>query len=243
MPLHYTPGRSSPNTTLQEFVTADFYRNHAARTGASAREDRVAAGERRDAPRDVLEARLRTASRTTPALCPASSPRSRSSACRARTARRTTRTARLAMEAAAFPSKITRSQPHAFVRLSPRWSACVGHGQRDPRNVFTEGNYAAPMASPNALARRSAPRVEQPACSPASWSHVKLGTGPKMIALVRDAGSTPNTEGVQASCFNSSSRSSPNSAAGPSTALFELADHVLTPGSSPPTAFPPRGTP
>ena len=57
IPNHYVPVQVVANTTFQEFVTAEFYRHHAQQTKEPVlAKHRDAAGEGRDAPRDVLRA-------------------------------------------------------------------------------------------------------------------------------------------------------------------------------------------
>lgn len=154
IPLHYLPVQVVANTTLQEFVTAEFYRNHARHTREPvlARiESLLAKDESRHEMfyetkmRDMLEAEPDLMPRVIDALKEFGMPGAY--LVDQYDARRT------AMEQAAFPTLAAKKG--AFARLFSKLERMVGHGEA--MRVLVEGNY---LSDPDEVPRRKRPSPE-----------------------------------------------------------------------------------
>ena len=122
IPPHYSCPQVVANTTLQEFVDRGLL-PQSRRADEGARPRAIESLLAKDETRHEMfyEEQAQRLPRARPGLCLPSSPRSRSSACRAPTCSTTTKSARPAMEAAAFPSMAENKA--AFVRLFGKMDA------------------------------------------------------------------------------------------------------------------------
>lgn len=138
IPMHYTPQQVVANTTLQEFVTAEFYRHHARATKEPVLaniENLLAKDETRHEMfyeqklQDCLAAEPDTMPSILQALKEFGMPGAQLLDDYDRR--------RAAMEQAAFPTLADKKG--AFVRLFGKMERIVGHD--NAMHVFTEGNY------------------------------------------------------------------------------------------------------
>ncbi len=138
IPQHYTPPQVVANTTLQEFVTADFYRNHAARTKEPVLakiESLLAKDETRHEM--FYEQKLKDCLEQDPDVMPSVLMALKEFGMPGRYLLEDYEPRRAAMEAAAFPKIADRTD--AFVRVFSKMERIVGHD--NAMHVFTEGNY------------------------------------------------------------------------------------------------------
>jgi hypothetical protein len=138
IPQHYTAPQVVANTTLQEFVTADFYRNHAARTKEPVLakiESLLAKDETRHEM--FYEQKLKDLLARDPDVMPTVLAALKEFGMPGRYLLDDYEPRRAAMEAAAFPKIADRTD--AFVRLFSKMERIVGHD--NAMQVFTEGNY------------------------------------------------------------------------------------------------------
>ena len=138
LPMHYLPVQIVASTTVQEFVTAEFYRNHAQQTREpvlSRLEHLLAKDETRhemfyeQKTKDCLDADPGLMPRVIDALKEFGMPGAYLLDDYGER--------RAAMEQAAFPTLAAKKQ--AFVRLYAKVSRIVG--EENAMRVFTEGNY------------------------------------------------------------------------------------------------------
>lgn len=138
IPPHYTPPQVVANTTLQEFVTADFYRHHAAHTAEPvlARIESLLA---KDETRHEMfyEEKLKDLLAEDPSVMPSVLLALKEFGMPGAYLLENYEQRRAAMEAAAFPTMSERKD--AFVRLFAKMERIVGHD--NAMTVFTEGNY------------------------------------------------------------------------------------------------------
>jgi hypothetical protein len=138
IPQHYTPPQVVANTILQEFVTADFYRNHASRTKEPVLakiESLLAKDETRHEM--FYEQKLKDLLARDPGVMPAVLAALKEFGMPGRYLLDDYEPRRAAMEAAAFPRIADRTD--AFVRLFAKMERIVGHD--NAMHVFTDGNY------------------------------------------------------------------------------------------------------
>jgi acyl-[acyl-carrier-protein] desaturase len=139
-PAHYLPVQVVANTTLQEFVTAEFYRNHARQT----REPVLARIETllaKDEARHEMfyETKMRDILAERPELLPAALDALKEFGMPGEYLVDQYATRRAAMEQAAFPTPALRRS--AFRRLFGKLERMVGHN--NAKRVLTEGDYLA----------------------------------------------------------------------------------------------------
>lgn len=137
-PPHYTAPQVVANTTLQEFVTAEFYRHHAAHT----REPVLAKIETllgKDETRHEMfyEQKLKDCLAEDASVMPAVLNALKEFGMPGSYLLEDYEARRAAMEAAAFPTLTERKD--AFVRLFAKMERLVG--RENAMHVFTEGNY------------------------------------------------------------------------------------------------------
>jgi hypothetical protein len=138
IPPHYTPPQVVANTTVQEFVTAEFYRYHAAHT----KEPVLARIETllgKDETRHEMfyEQKLKDCLADDPSVMPSVLAALKEFGMPGAYLLDDYEPRRAAMEAAAFPTLAERKE--AFVRLFAKMERIVGHD--NAMEVFTEGNY------------------------------------------------------------------------------------------------------
>lgn len=138
IPPHYTPPQVVANTTLQEFVTADFYRHHADHTDEPVLakiETLLAKDETRHEM--FYEQKLKDCLAQDPGVTPSVLSALKEFGMPGAYLLEDYESRRAAMEAAAFPTIAERKQ--AFVRLFAKMERIVGRD--NAMQVFTEGNY------------------------------------------------------------------------------------------------------
>lgn len=138
IPPHYTPPQVVANTTLQEFVTAEFYRHHAEHT----REPVLAKIETllgKDETRHEMfyEEKLKDCLAADPTVMPGVLAALKEFGMPGAYLLDDYEPRRAAMEAAAFPKLTERKE--AFVRLFSKMERLVGND--NAMQVFTQGNY------------------------------------------------------------------------------------------------------
>ncbi len=138
IPMHYLPSQVVANTTFQEFVTAEFYRNHAQQTKEPilARIETLLA---KDETRHEMfyEARVRDCLAREPELMPLVVEALKEFGMPGKYLLGDYEARRAAMEEAAFPTLAAKKE--AFVRIFGKMSRVVGYD--NAMRVFTEGNY------------------------------------------------------------------------------------------------------
>jgi hypothetical protein len=138
IPMHYVPAQIVASTTVQEFVTAEFYRNHARQT----REPVLACLEgllAKDETRHEMfyEQKTRDCLDADPGLMPGVIDALKEFGMPGAYLLDDYGSRREAMEQAAFPTLAAKKQ--AFVRLHSKMSRIIG--EANAMRVFTEGNY------------------------------------------------------------------------------------------------------
>ena len=155
IPAHYLPVQVVANTTLQEFVTAEFYRNHARQT----REPVLARIETllaKDETRHEMfyEEKMRDILAAQPELRPSAIDALKEFGMPGAYLVDQYDERRAAMEQAAFPTLSARKS--AFTRLFGKLKRMVGHD--DAMRVLSEGDYLVAGDSP-ASQRRPSPAL------------------------------------------------------------------------------------
>ena len=138
IPAHFVPAQLVANTTVQEFITADFYRNHASHT----KEPTLARLEMLLAKDEVrhemfYEKRLADCLEADPELMPLVIDALKEFGMPGAYLLDDYGERRAAMENAAFPTLADKKG--AFTRLFAKMTRLVGHD--NAMRVFTEGNY------------------------------------------------------------------------------------------------------
>ena len=138
IPNHYLPAQVVANTTFQEFVTAEFYRNHAQQTKEPILA-RIEALLAKDETRHEMfyEARVKDCLEREPDLMPLIIESLKEFGMPGAYLLGDYEVRRAAMEAAAFPTLAAKKD--AFVRIFGKMTRVVGHD--NAMRVFTEGNY------------------------------------------------------------------------------------------------------
>jgi hypothetical protein len=138
IPSHYLPAQLVASTTLQEFITAEFYRHHAQHT----REPVLARIEMLLAKDEVrhemfYEERLKNCLEREPEVMPAVVAALKEFGMPGAYLLDDYEARRAAMEAAAFPTLAAKKE--AFVRVFGKVARIIG--RENAMRVFTEGNY------------------------------------------------------------------------------------------------------
>jgi rubrerythrin len=138
IPAHYTAAQLCASTTVQEFVTADFYRNHARNTKEPtlARIENLLA---KDETRHEMfyEERVKACIASDPAVLPLVIESLKEFGMPGAYLVDDYGSRRAAMETAAFPTMADKKG--AFVRLFSKVTRVVG--RENTMRIFTEGNY------------------------------------------------------------------------------------------------------
>jgi len=155
VPAHYLPVQVVANTTLQEFVTAEFYRNHARQTREPVLA-RIEALLAKDETRHEMfyEAKMRDILDAQPELLPAALDALKEFGMPGAYLVDQYDDRRAAMEQAAFPTLGARRS--AFKRLFAKLERMVGHASA--MLVLSEGDYLA-EADGTSPARRPSPAL------------------------------------------------------------------------------------
>jgi Fatty acid desaturase len=138
IPSHYMPAQLVASTTLQEFLTAEFYRNHALRTKEPvlARIEMLLA---KDETRHEMfyDERLKNCLEREPEVMPAVIDALKEFGMPGAYLLDDYEARRTAMESAAFPTLAAKKE--AFVRVFAKVTRMIG--RENAMRVFTEGNY------------------------------------------------------------------------------------------------------